>query len=275
VTRGEILMTTNHWLDDRCARAFWDQYRALPYQELLADTVRWLDPAPGERWLDLGCGSGQLTLALWQASGGRIGEIVAMDCAAANAVAMGKLAAKMQPPPRPGQVRFQVGNFSDGLPALGDASFDGVVSGLAISYAESRDPATGQYTEDAYNHLLAELCRVLKPGGRLVFSVNVPEPDFWRIFWRSLRRGVRVGKPLRVLVNALKMQRYGHWLKREARRGRFHFFPLPEIIRRLIEAGFRDFKYRLSYAGQAYVISARRAQASELAASGTSLRRSA
>ena len=68
-------MTTtadNHWLDDRCAEAFWDQHRARPYQELLRDTTTWLDPQPGETWLDLGCGGGQLTAALWKKSGGAL-----------------------------------------------------------------------------------------------------------------------------------------------------------------------------------------------------------
>jgi ubiquinone/menaquinone biosynthesis C-methylase UbiE len=245
---------TNYWLNDECARAFWDQHKALPYQELLQDTARWLDPGPGERWLDLGCGGGQLSAVLWQKSQGRIGEIVAMDCAAVNAEAIAKLTPKLAPPPRPEQIRFELGNFSDGLGQFETGSFDGIASGLAISYAESKDPITGTYTDHAYNRLLAEMQRVLKRNGRLVFSVNVPEPNFWSIFWKSLRLAFRVSKPGRVLLNALKMQKYGRWLRREARRGRFHFLPLPEIAGRLQQVGFQAFKYRLSYAGQAYLV---------------------
>ena len=43
----------NHWFDDRCAEAFWDQKQALPYQDLLRHTVAWLEPQPGEHWLDI------------------------------------------------------------------------------------------------------------------------------------------------------------------------------------------------------------------------------
>lgn len=247
---------TNYWLDDRCARAFWDQHQALPYQELLQHTARWLDPGRGERWLDLGCGCGQLTAALWQQSRGQIGQIVAVDCAAANAEVLEKLAARLKPSPDPEQIEFQVANFSDGLGSLDSGSFDGIVSGLAISYAESRDPVTGHYTDAAYNQLLNELFRILRPGGRLVFSVNVPEPRFWRIFWKSLRLAFRLSKPGKVLMNTLRMQRYGRWLRQEAVRGRFHFFPLPEIEMRLRRAGFRELRSRLSYAGQAYLIAA-------------------
>jgi SAM-dependent methyltransferase len=247
----------NYWLDEKCARAFWDQKVALPYQELLQDTARWLEVGRGERWLDLGCGGGQLTALLWHKSGGHVKEIVSQDCNPANADAIAKLARHLTPPAGPGRIRFVPANFSVGLPHLADRSFDGIVSGLAISYAESRDPRTGKYTDEAYNRLLAEMARILRPGGQLVFSVNVPQVRFWPIFWKSLKQAFRISKPGRALLNGLKMQFYGRWLRREAKRGRFHYLPVEEIQARLQKVGFTDLKFRLSYAGQAYVISGR------------------
>ncbi len=246
----------NHWFDDQCARAFWDQKKALPYQELLRDTAAWLEPRPGEHWLDLGSGGGQLTAQLWRLSAGQLGRVVALDCAAANAQAIERLRTRLSPRPAPDQMLFRKADFSVGLPEFATASCDGIVSGLAISYAESRDPQTGRYTDAAYNRLLAEIARVLKPGGRLVFSVNVPDPRFWQIFWQSLRRGLRIAHALRLLRNTWQMQRYGSWLKREARKGRFHFLPLEELIRRLQTAGFGSIEHRLSYARQAYLLRA-------------------
>src|SRR5436305_14429065 len=88
----------NHWPDDACAHAFWSQRELPPYRRLLADTADWLDPRPGERWLDLGCGSGQLTRTLWEKSRGSLAEIVALDCAAANQTASDRLRRQAQPP---------------------------------------------------------------------------------------------------------------------------------------------------------------------------------
>lgn len=246
---------TNYWLDESNARAFWDQRQAVPYQELLQHTAQLMTPAAGERWLDLGCGRGELTAALWQRGNGQLAEIVAMDCAAVNAEPLARLQRKLNPPARPEQIRFMTGNFSDGLTQFADSSFDGIVSGLAISYAESIDPVTGQYTDSAYNHLLSEMYRILKPGGRLVFSVNVPQPDFWKVFWKSLSMAFRVSKPLKVLANTWKMQKTGAWLRKEARRGRFHYFKVEEIVARLQNAGFDNVSHRLSFAEQAYLLS--------------------
>ena len=104
--------------------------------------------------------------------------VVGLDCAAANAAAYDRLRPRLVAAARP-RVGFGRHDFSTGLDPLADGSFDHAVSGLPISYAESFDPneRAGGPTA-AYDRLLGEVYRVLRPGGRFVFSVNVPEPSW-------------------------------------------------------------------------------------------------
>jgi ubiquinone/menaquinone biosynthesis C-methylase UbiE len=244
----------NYWPDTKCARAFWGQRELPPYRRLLADTTDWLDPRSGERWLDLGCGSGQLTRALWGKSHGQVGEVIGLDCAAVNERAIQKLCGLLRPTPAAGQVRFVQADFSKGLPDWADASVNGVVSGLAIQYAESYSPQEDRWTTAAYDRLLHEVHRVLRPGGRFVFSVNVPDPSWGKVALSSLTGVLQASRPVRYVRDALRMWRYGGWLTHEARRGRFHYLPLENLREKLSAAGFTGVDHRLSFAGQAYVV---------------------
>jgi SAM-dependent methyltransferase len=155
-------------------------------------------------------------------------------------------------------MRFVHADFSAGLASFADGQFDGAVSGLAIQYAESWDAVRGCWTTDAYDHLLAEVCRILRPGGSFVFSVNVPEPAWLKVAVVGLHAFFGAPRPLRFARNALRMLRYGRWLKHEARRGRFHYLPIETIVGKLGAAGFTAIEHRVSYAGQAYVVRCRR-----------------
>ena len=245
----------NHWPDAKCAKAFWGQHELPPYRQLLADTVAWADPGRGERWLDLGCGGGAITRALWDQTEGQVGEVVGLDCAAANADAYARLRETLLPPPGD-RVRFVCHDFSGGLGPLADGSFDHAVSGLSISYAESFDPDAGAWTTAAYDRLLAEVSRVLRPGGRFVFSVNVPDPSWGRVAWHSFSAAAHARRPLTYLKKSWRMLRYGRWLKREARAGRFHYLPADAVAAKLTAVGFASVDHRLSYCDQAYVFRA-------------------
>lgn len=247
----------NYWPQTSCARAFWGQHKLRPYRQLLADTMAWVDVQADERWLDLGCGCGQLTEAVWTKSGGHVAEVVALDCAAANVRAIARLRRRVRPPAEEADIPFVHADFSTGLAEWGDEHFDGVVSGLAIQYAESYTAERG-WTTDAYDHLLDEVHRVLAPGGRFIFSVNVPEPSWGLVGVRALPWVFFSRHPLKLLKDILRMARYGGWLKHEARRGRFHYLPIPVIVAKLTAAGFTGIEYRLSYARQAYIVRCRK-----------------
>lgn len=245
----------NYWPDTKCAKAFWSQQEVRPYRKLLADTIEWCAPAAGERWLDLGCGSGPLSAALWIQSKGTLAEVVGLDCAAVNEDAYAKLRGTLLPPPG-NRVTFQCHNFSDGLSHLADDSFDHAVSGLSITYAESFSETEGRWTTQAYDTILAEVLRVIRPGGRFVFSVNVPEPSWFKVGLHSMADVLRTPRKLEFIRRSVRMLKYGSWLKREARTGRFHYLPAELVATKLVAAGFERIEHRLSYAKQAFVFRA-------------------
>jgi SAM-dependent methyltransferase len=249
----------NYWFDKRCARAYWDQGEIAPYHELYAHTADWLDPVPGERWLDLGCGAGRLTRLLWEKSKGQLASIVSLDCAAANVEAIARIRASFTPEVPEECMRFLCADFSTGLGTFADNSIAGAVSGLAIQYAQHWSAQENRWTTEAYDHLLADVHRVLQPGGRFIFSVNVPNPSWLRVGFFSLPSFFRARKPLKLLRNCLRMARYGAWLKREATRGRFHYLDNIVVTEKLRVVGFIDIEHRKSFARQAYIFRARKA----------------
>ncbi len=110
----------------------------------------------GDRVLDAGCGSGPLAAALLA----RGAIVTGFD----SSSAMVKLARR-----RLGKdVPLHVADLSRPLP-FADAAFDVVVASLVLHYL--RD----------WTAPLAELRRVLKPGGRLILSVN--HPTVYKVFY--------------------------------------------------------------------------------------------
>ncbi|OEU86585.1 methyltransferase [Streptomyces abyssalis] len=103
----------------------------------------------GRRILDAGCGSGPLSAALRD----RGADVTGID-ASARMVALARR--------RLGDdAALHVGDLSDPLP-FADGAFDDVVASLVLHYLEDWGPT------------LAELRRVLRPGGRLIASVEHP-----------------------------------------------------------------------------------------------------
>ncbi len=131
--------------------------------------ILWLQPRPGQRLLDLCCGSGDLALTLAQKLRPG-GQVIGIDAAAAP-LRVAQRRSRRQPwlP-----VIWQQGDaLATGLP-------DGGVDGAAMAYGlrNLADPAAG----------LLELRRVLKGGARAaVLDFNRPDPP---------RAGGRLGASL-------------------------------------------------------------------------------
>jgi ubiquinone/menaquinone biosynthesis C-methylase UbiE len=121
--------------------------------------VEALGPEPGDRWLDVGCGAGNLA-ELAAGAGARVTGIDLsprlIEVAKARAEAGGY------------EIEYRVGD-AENLD-VGDASFDKVTSSVAMIFAPDHEAAA------------RELARVTRPGGRLAFSAWTPEGTVGEMF---------------------------------------------------------------------------------------------
>jgi ubiquinone/menaquinone biosynthesis C-methylase UbiE len=144
----------------------WDTVRNGESPSEIETKVQWLAghrSHEGERALDVGCGTGNYTMALANAGYQAIGVDFAPRMLER---AQGK--ARRLPP---GTVTFDLTDFNAGLP-FPDGSFDVVVSSLVIHHLpdEARLPA------------VKEMKRVLRAGGRLLLAdFTIPERGFWHV----------------------------------------------------------------------------------------------
>ena len=138
-----------------------------------------LAPTPGQRLLDVGCGNGAAAIQLAQ----RLDlDVVGVDLDSEQITAANAATAA------DGSVRFLVADAAR-LP-FADGEFDLVYTNKTTHHVPD------------WQHALAEMARVLKPGGRLVYS------DFVAPIGRRLptRRGINTAAE----THRLEQTRHGH-----------------------------------------------------------------
>jgi ubiquinone/menaquinone biosynthesis C-methylase UbiE len=149
---------------------FYDPVVGLTTRETLfkARIVGQLSPRPGERILDLGCGSG--TLAIQISDREPQARVTGLD---ADPEILGRARVKAGSAT---DITFDEG-FSNDLP-YEDATFDSVVSTLFFHHLSSK----------ARRETAGELVRVLKPGGRLhVADWDRPASPLMRLLSLGIR----------------------------------------------------------------------------------------
>jgi SAM-dependent methyltransferase len=248
---------TNLWHSPIVARAYSYQQKARPYQDLINTTESFMSIRPGDRWLDLGCGSGRLIRSIWERSEGSVSKIVGIDLSLTALEYARRALVTFDPVPPPRRVDLVQADLGRGVERLFKPdSFDGITAGLAISYADHWDDDTGTWNKESYLRLLRGICVILKEGGSFIFSANVPNPDFRRIATESWREIFLTKKaPVHALAGIV-MLFHSAWLKSCARQGRFHYLPADEVVTTLRSAGFGVVEQRLTYADQAWVFRA-------------------
>jgi ubiquinone/menaquinone biosynthesis C-methylase UbiE len=156
-----------YFLSDKCEG--WDRFRSdRGLSALKTAQVAALAPRPGLRVLDAGCGRGEVLLACVRAGA----DVAGLDYSQAAVEITREVLADVQ------AADVQRGEVT-ALP-WPDASFDAVLFADVIEHV---DPAQSVAA-------LAELRRVLAPGGRLLVH-TAPNRLFLRVTWPLARIGLR------------------------------------------------------------------------------------
>lgn len=127
-----------------------EQYSGMPYAEMLRRVVQAAELAPGDHVLDVGAGTGTLSLAVAQHL--PEGRVVGID---PTGEMLARARERAQAAGLAGRVEFRQ-EAAESLP-FADASFDAAVSSIAMHHTTVR-------------RSLSEIARVLKPGGRLAIA---------------------------------------------------------------------------------------------------------
>jgi len=234
---------------------FWEGYAKIywhmedsGFYEQLAETIRWfLEPNEGEVWLDAGCGPARMSQLVWEKSGGRAEKIVGVDIILEPAQ---KTLAKLN---NSIPLELKWANLSEKLP-FPDDFFDGVVANLSLTYVTDFSGKTGKA---AFEEVMREMFRVLKPGGHIVWSTIKRKPFFWRNYLAGLPDMLSIRKQFQHrtfgLYIGMRILRYGLGVALKGRKGIYTLLEPKEYEEILVKVGFTNFKWKKAFAGQAWV----------------------
>ena len=171
-----------HW--NEVAGPLWVERQDLLDRMIGAFGVRAIDAArfaPGERVLDVGCGTGQTTVEIARRVGPG-GRVVGVDVSRPMLDGARRRAAASAPTPAPGAAPIDFVEGDAQVMPLEKAAFDVVFSRFGVMFFA--DPAA------AFVNLRA----ALRPGGRLVF-----------LCWQGVARNAWVAGPVQALAAVLPM----------------------------------------------------------------------
>lgn len=143
----------------------YDAYMGRWSRKIAPRFLAWLATADGLDWLEIGCGTGALSAAIWEHCKPR--SFVGIDPSEGFLKSARKRVQHEA-------VSFRMGD-AQAIP-LGDASVDVVVAGLVLNFVPDRKKA------------LAQMRRVARPGGVIAFYVwDYPGGgiEFMRTFWSA------------------------------------------------------------------------------------------
>ena len=167
------------------AHRLYDMFMFEASQETWAAVLALMRPAPGDRILDAGCGTGRLAIALADLVGGE-GDVQAVDVSPAM---LRQAARQIARTPLAGGIALRQADLRQ-LPYPDDA-FQAAAASLVLELL----------SPEGVKAALRELMRVVRPGGRIVVAALGEELPYGRtlsfyLVLRAILRLSALGRPL-------------------------------------------------------------------------------
>ena len=135
-----------------------------------------------------------------------------------------------------------------------DEKYDKIISNLVLTYNTTHE---GEFGEEALEGVLSDMYRVLKVNGSFVWSTPIKDVSFLKVFIASgkdmldLKNYKRLYYGPMILKHALEIQRKG-------KEGLYHFYEKDKIESILLRIGFKNIKFKKTFADQAWVVSCKK-----------------
>jgi len=234
---------------------FWERYGeiyyhledTIPYYDLARTIQELVDHREGEVWLDAGCGPAKMSQILWEKSNRNIDRVIGID------IVLDPARATLERLDNSIPLELQYANLGERLPFV-DGSFDGIVANLVLPYVFDFEGKEGR---EAFAEAMKEMFRILRSGGRLIWSSPKKNPFFFRNFLLSLPDMLSIRKQIAHRVFGpwigLRILKYGIAITLKGRKGIYTFLDKEEFDRISQGIGFVNSTWRRSFAKQVWV----------------------
>ena len=224
---------------------------STPYQNLIDDFFNFLTFNINDNILDCGAGSGLIVKRILDNEK----YIASIDALDVSEIMLSHIKDKLKDLDNnlEDKVNLILHDLSYKL-KVEDEKYDKIISNLVLTYITTHE---GEFGEEALEGVLSDMYRVLKVNGSFVWSTPIKDVSFLKVFIASgkdmldLKNYKRLYYGPMILKHALEIQRKG-------KEGLYHFYEKDKIESILLRIGFKNIKFKKTFADQAWVVSCKK-----------------